>query len=266
MTKRERWPCALTIAGSDSGGGAGIQADLKTFAALEVHGTSVITSLTAQNPRRVIRAAATSPAMVHAQLVAVLEELPPHAAKTGMLQSAAVIRAVVSAWPRRSACPLVVDPVMVATSGAPLLRPDALRTLMRQLLPRATLITPNLDEAALLLGRALETPEDLRRAARELHERFGCAVLAKGGHLRGLATAADFFYDGRNELLLEAPLVRGVSTHGTGCTYAAAITAWLARGQDLPGAVQRAKEYVSGAIAASVRVRRHTVLGQLRQP
>ena len=263
MTARKRWPCALTIAGSDSGGGAGIQADLKTFAALGVHGTSVVTCLTAQNPRRVTRVAAASPAMVQAQLEAVLEELHPAAVKTGMLHSAALIRAVLAAWPERFAGPLVVDPVMVSTSGAPLLRPDAVRTLTRQWLPRATLITPNLDEASLLLDRPLRNVDALREAARELHERFGCAVLAKGGHLRGMLSAVDFYYDGRTELLLEAPFVRGVSTHGTGCTYAAAIAGYLALGHKLPGAVQRAKEYVTGAIAASVRVGRHTVLGHL---
>jgi len=255
----------MTIAGSDSGGGAGIQADLKTFASLGVHGSSVVTCLTAQNPRRVTRVAAVSPAMIQAQLEAVFEELRPDAVKTGMLYSAAVIRAVLAAWPRRPTFPLVVDPVMVSTSGAPLLRSDAVRTLTRQLLPRATLITPNLDEASLLLGRPLREVEDLRAAARELHERFGCAVLAKGGHLRGMRSAVDFFYDGRIELLLEAPFVRGVSTHGTGCTYAAAIAGYLALGHNLPGAVQQAKGYVTAAIAASVRVRRHTVLGHLWQ-
>ena len=265
MTARKSWPCALTIAGSDSGGGAGIQADLKTFAALGVHGTSVVSCLTAQNPRRVTRVMAASPAMVQAQLEAVFEELRPGAVKTGMLHSAAVIRAVLAAWPRHSACPLVVDPVMVSTSGAPLLRSDAVRTLTREWLPRATLMTPNLDEASLLLGRPVGNVEALRKAARELHERFGCAVLAKGGHLRGMRSAVDIFYDGRTELLLEAPFVRGVSTHGTGCTYAAAIAGYLALGHKLPSAVQRAKAYVTGAIAASVRVGRHTVLGHLWQ-
>jgi hydroxymethylpyrimidine/phosphomethylpyrimidine kinase len=255
----------MTIAGSDCGGGAGIQADLKTFASLGVHGSSVVTCLTAQNPRRVTRVQAISPAMVQAQFEAVFAELRPDAVKTGMLYSAAVIRAVLAAWPSRATLPLVVDPVMVSTSGAPLLRSDAVRTLTRQLLPRATLITPNLDEASLLLGRPLRKVEDLRAAARELHERFGCAVLAKGGHLRGMRSAVDFFYDGRIELLLEAPFVRGVSTHGTGCTYAAAIAGYLALGHKLPGAVQQAKEYVTAAITASVQVRRHTVLGHFWQ-
>jgi hydroxymethylpyrimidine/phosphomethylpyrimidine kinase len=172
-----------------------------------------------------------------------------------------VIRAFLAAWPRRNACPLVVDPVMVSTSGAPLLRPGAMRTLIDKLLPRAALITPNLDEASLRLERPIRDVEALREAARALHHRFGCAVLAKGGHLRGIRSAVDFYYDGRTELLLEAPWVQGVSTHGTGCTYAAAIAACLALGQKLPSAVQRAKNYVTRAIATSVRVGEHTVLG-----
>lgn len=252
-------PVALTIAGSDSGGGAGIQADLKTFAALGTHGTSAITCLTAQNPRGVTGIQAATPTLVREQIEAVCSELPPQAAKTGMLFSSAIIRAVVEAWQDRR-IPLVVDPVMVATSGARLLQPAAVRLLQDKLFPMATLLTPNLDEAALLTGLKLASEEDLRGAARLLHERHGCAVLMKGGHLRGTRDAVDIFYDGTTELLLSAPFVRGVSTHGTGCTYSAAITAWLARGADLPTSVSHAKEFITGAIAGSQRAGKHGVL------
>jgi len=265
MKRQTKVPTALTIAGSDSGGGAGIQADLKTFAALGVHGTTAVTCLTAQNPRRVSRIEAVSPAMVRAQIAAVFEELPPMAVKTGMLHSAPVIQAVLRELERQPECPLVVDPVMVATSGARLLRADAARMLLDRLIPRATLVTPNLDEAAILVGGAIEDVEGAREAAHTIHERYGCAALVKGGHLRGLRVAADFFYDGRRELLLESPYVRGVSTHGTGCTYAAAVTAYLAQGCSVAQAVERAKGYIARAIAGSVPVARHTALGFFRR-
>lgn len=262
MRKRSNIPVALTIAGSDSGGGAGVQADLKTFAALGVHGTSAITCLTAQNPRRVTAIEPCAPGMVRAQIEAVFEELPPRAIKTGMLYSAALIRAVVKALHRRRV-PLVVDPVMIATSGANLLARAAIRALTEELVPRATLITPNVPEAESLLGMRIREPEDLRHAARALHERFGCAALVKGGHLHSAAEAIDLFHDGRDELLLCAPRIHGVNNHGTGCTYAAAITAHLARGEELPRAVALAKEFISAAIARSQRAGRHDVLNHL---
>ena len=260
MSKNSNLPIALTIAGSDSGGGAGIQADLKTFAALGVHGTSAITCVTAQNPKQVLAVEPCSAAMVRKQLEAVFAELPPSAAKTGMLYSAEIIRAVAKFFRSRK-IPLVVDPVMVATSGRPLLKPDAIKILCRELLPLATLVTPNLPEAALLISRPLSSIEDLRHAARELHRRFGCAALVKGGHLRGAREAADIFFDGKIELLLTAPFVRGIRTHGTGCTYSAAIAAHLAGGLDLPTAVARAKEYITVAIAQSRKAAGHSVLG-----
>ncbi len=260
MPKPKDLPCALTIAGSDSGGGAGIQADLKTFASLDVHGTSAITCLTAQNPKGVRGIQAGKPEIVRQQIEAVLEELPPAGIKTGMLYSAAIIRAVASVLQTRKLPPLVVDPVMVATSGARLLKPGAIRDLCSKLLPLAALVTPNLDEAEILVEARLKSVEDLRSAARELHRRFGCAALVKGGHLRGLREAVDIFYDGRNELLLQAPFVRDVSTHGTGCTYSAAITGYLALGSKLPQAVEKAKEYITQAIARSRQVGHHSVL------
>jgi hydroxymethylpyrimidine/phosphomethylpyrimidine kinase len=255
-----RLPIALTIAGSDSGGGAGMQADLKTFASYGVHGTSAITCITAQNPRRVTGIQACSPEMVARQLDAVFDELPPTAAKTGMLYSSRIIEVVAAKLRERRCRWLVVDPVMVATSGAVLLKPNAINSMVKALVPLASLITPNLHEAELLLKRQLRSPEDLRTGARLLHESFGCAILMKGGHLRNLDQAVDIFRSGREELMLEARFVRGVSTHGTGCTYSAAITAGLARGLGLVDAVCRAKAYITQAIAQSKRTGRHSTL------
>ena len=260
MSKRPQLPVALTVAGSDSGGGAGIQADLKTFAALGVHGTSAITCITAQNPEGVRGIQACSVEVVRGQMEAVFEALRPAAVKTGMLYSAPIIRAVAEFFRRRRGVPLVVDPVMASTSGAQLLKPAAIRVLCADLLPLATLVTPNLDEAEILCGKKPASVEDLRAAARKLHERFGCAALVKGGHLRGLKEAVDIFYDGRQELLLSAPFIRGVSTHGTGCTYSAAIAGHLARGCSLPRAVQRGKEFITQAIARSQEAAGHGVL------
>jgi hydroxymethylpyrimidine/phosphomethylpyrimidine kinase len=261
MSRIRKRPVALAIAGSDSGGGAGLQADLKTFTALRVHGTGAITCLTAQNPRRVLAVEPCSPEMVRQQIEAVFEELRPAAVKTGMLFSVGIIRTVVDFFKTEKGLPLVVDPVMISTSGAVLLKPSARKALREQLLPLATLVTPNLDEAEMLTGRKIASVEDMRRAAREIHVRFGCAVLVKGGHLRGGREAADIFYDGRMELLLRAPFVRGVSTHGTGCTYSAAITAALALGHDLPSAVEIGKNHVTAAILRSYRIGKHSALG-----
>jgi hydroxymethylpyrimidine/phosphomethylpyrimidine kinase len=265
MLKRTRLPIALTIAGSDSGGGAGIQADLKTFASLGVHGTSAITCITAQNPKQVLGILACRPEIVLQQIEAVFAELPPAAVKTGMLYSAEIIRVVSRYFKRGQRPALVVDPVMVATSGARLLKPSAIDLLERELLPLAALVTPNLDEAEILVGDKLRSVEDLRAAARTLQRRFGCAALVKGGHLHGLKEAVDIFYDGRQELLLSAPFLRGVSTHGTGCTYSAAIAGYLARGRSLAQAVQQAKEYITQAIARSQTAAKHSVLNSFWQ-
>ena len=258
-------PVALTIAGSDSGGGAGVQADLKTFAALGVHGTSAIACLTAQNPKRVLAIEPCSPKMLRQQIEAVFEELPPRAVKTGMLFSAANLRVVVDFFGAQTAqvrVPIVVDPVMVSTSGAALLAPAAKKVLVENLLPLATLVTPNLDEAEILSGQKIREPEDLRSAARAIFSRFGCAVLAKGGHLDSSREAVDIFFDGQSELLLSAPFVKGISTHGTGCTYSAAICAGLALGHDLHGAVELGKIFITAAIAGSYKVGAHFALNQ----
>lgn len=260
MRKQKQIPVALTIAGSDSGGGAGIQADLKTFAALDVHGTSAVTCITAQNPRHVLAIQACQPEIVRGQIEAVMEELPPAAVKTGMLYSAEIIRVVVESCKKNRPLALVVDPVMISTSGSRLLKSSAINLLKNALLPLATLVTPNLDEAIILAGRDLKSPEDLRWAAKTIHERFGCAALIKGGHLRNSREAVDIFFDGKNELMLTAPFVKGVHTHGTGCTYSAAITGFLARGHELPDAVARAKEFISQAIAQSLSTGKYSLL------
>jgi hydroxymethylpyrimidine/phosphomethylpyrimidine kinase len=260
MPKRPQLPIALTIAGSDSGGGAGIQADLKTFAALGVHGTSAITCITAQNPKGVYGIQACSVEIVRRQIEAVFDAFRPAAVKTGMLYSAPLIHVVAEFLRRHPRPPLVVDPVMVSTSGAQLLKPAAVKALCVELLPLATLVTPNLHEAEILVGEKLNSVAGLRAAARELHQRFGCAALVKGGHLRGLREAVDTYYDGRQELLLSAPFIRGVSTHGTGCTFSAAIAGHLALGYSLGRAVHRAKEYITQAIAQSQTAAGHSVL------
>jgi hydroxymethylpyrimidine/phosphomethylpyrimidine kinase len=261
----KRMAVALTIAGSDSGGGAGIQADLKTFASLGVHGASAITCITAQNPKRVLGIQSCRPEIVRRQIEAVLSELPPSAVKTGMLYSTEIIRVVAAFFRRRKHPPLVVDPVMMASSGSRLLKPSAIESLMSELIPHAALVTPNLAEAEVLAGREPTSVEDMRLAAKEIHRRFGCAALVKGGHLRNSREAADVFFDGRDEWLLTAPFIKGVSTHGTGCTYSAAITGYLALGCGLIQAVSRAKEYISQAIAQSKAAAGQLVLNNFRR-
>jgi hydroxymethylpyrimidine/phosphomethylpyrimidine kinase len=260
MPRTKHCPVALTIAGSDSGGGAGIQADLKTFAAFGVHGASAITCLTAQNPRRVYAIESVSPKMLRLQIEAVFSELHPAAVKTGMLFSAENVRMAAGFFQKQNRLPLVVDPVMIASSGARLLKPEAIKALKQHLLPLATLVTPNLPEAGVLTGGKITNVETMRAAAREIHARFGCAALVKGGHLHGMREAVDVFFDGRTELLLTAPFIKGIRTHGTGCTYSAAITAALALGCHLPPAVGLAKNYVTRAIAHSYRAAGHFVL------
>ncbi len=279
MKVTEKRPVALTIAGSDSGGGAGIQADLKTFAALGVHGACAITSVTAQHPQGVLAIERVSPRLVQQQIEAVFEGLPPVAVKTGMLFSATNIgvitdffrsRAVVRPQARlKSSCKpvfLIVDPVMLATSGSRLLTPAAINRLLHDLLPLATLVTPNLSEAAVLGGQAIANIEDMRHSAKKIHARFGCAVLLKGGHLPDSTGAVDVFFDGRDELMLVAPRIRNIRTHGTGCTYSAAVTAALASGSDLPGAVKIAKDFITAAIAGSYLAGGHYSLNPIPLP
>lgn len=243
-------PIALTIAGSDSGGGAGIQADLKTFSALGAYGASVLTAVTAQNTRTVSAVELLSPALITAQLEAVFADLPPHAVKIGMLGNADNTEAVAAFLRRHAGTPVVVDPVMVAKSGDKLLHDSAIAALRDELLPLATLITPNLPEAGVLLGRNIDDAQAMTRAAEELLA-LGCrAVLLKGGHLAG-AHSNDLFTDGVQTLWLPAPRHPGRNTHGTGCTLSSAVTAHLAHGHALPDAVTRSKAYIQAAIAAA---------------
>jgi len=264
MLALRKIPITLTIAGSDSGGGAGIQADLKTFAAFGVHGTSAIACLTAQNPRRVLGIEPCSPQMLRLQLEALFEELPPAAAKTGMLFSAANIRVVAEFFKnqrRFARVPLIVDPVIVSTSGAKLLERGVLKFLTDRLLPLAALVTPNVPEAELLVGQKISSIKEMGDAARKIHSRWGCAVLLKGGHLRDGRHATDVFFDGKAETLLRAPFIENIRTHGTGCAYSAAICAALAQGQSLSQAVRTGKKFVTRAISASYRAGKHFALG-----
>ena len=260
MAARPSQPAALTIAGSDSSGGAGLQADLRTLVRLGVHGASVVTCVTAQNPDAVTAIHPTPAKVVAAQLDSVFGSLPIRAVKTGMLYSRAIIDAVAGRLAKRQRLSLVVDPVMLSSSGTPLLKPSAATTLANRLFPLAKLVTPNLDEAAALAKRRVREPEEMRDAARAIHEQFGCAVLVKGGHLK-TTEAIDLFYDGREEFLLSGPRVRGVSPPGTGCTYSAAITAFLAKGEPLPRAVELAKQHVAEAFSGVIRVGKHRFLG-----
>ena len=243
-------PVALTIAGSDSGGGAGIQADLRTFAALGVYGTCVLTAVTAQNSREVLRQEALSPGMVRAQLEAVMRDIGCEAAKTGMLGNAGIVAAVTDAVREYRIEQLVVDPVMAASSGGDLFAPEALDSLRDLLLPLALVLTPNLPEAERLVGSPLESPEAVRRAARRLHAMGARKIVIKGGHTHGSPSpsATDLFYDGKDFRELTAPRLDTPHTHGTGCTFSAAIAAHLARGADVERAVELAKAFVTEAI------------------
>ncbi|MEZ5317849.1 MAG: bifunctional hydroxymethylpyrimidine kinase/phosphomethylpyrimidine kinase [Vicinamibacterales bacterium] len=237
---------ALTIAGSDSGGGAGIQADLKTFAAHGVFGTSAVTAVTAQNTTGVLAVQALPPALVVAQIDAVLDDLGADAIKIGMLADAAIARAVAGVLEARRPPRVVLDTVMVAKGGAPLLSPDAVEVLRARLLPLATVITPNTPEAEALTGRSIASIDDQRDAARALLDLGARAVIVKGGHLDG--DAVDVVADGTTIVELRAPRVPTRHTHGTGCTFSSAVAARLALGDDLADAARRAKDYVTGAI------------------
>jgi len=249
-------PVSLTIAGSDSGGGAGIQADLKTFAALGVFGASAITCVTAQNPSSVSGVTSLEPDMVARQIKAVCDSFPIGAAKTGMLFSADIIRTVAMADVRQGIPVLVVDPVMVAASGARLLQDDAVEVMCDELLPQARVITPNLHEAEILAGHPISSEEELRSTAREIGDRFDVACVVKGGHLAS-EEVVDVLYDEGEEFVFTAPRVDAVESHGAGCAFSAAITAYLARGELLSEAVNKAKEYVREALRQAHHAGRH---------
>lgn len=239
-------PIALTIAGSDPSGGAGIQADLKTFHQLGVYGEAAVTLITVQNTLGVQRVEILAADLIEAQISAVLSDIPPHAAKTGALGNAEVVRAI-SRMAATFTFPLVVDPVMVSKAGSPLLSPDAVSAILTDLLPRAYLLTPNLPEAEALTGLPTGTREQVRDAARWLADRGAQAVLIKGGHSTG-KTSVDVLFHGNTFLEFPADRIATSHTHGTGCTFSAAITGLLASGLPLSLAVDRAKAFITEAI------------------
>jgi len=245
-------PVAITIAGSDSGGGAGIQADLKTFAATGVHGTTAVTSITAQNTRAVTAVVDLEAEIIKRQIQAVAEDIGVDAGKTGMLHTEKIIKAVafeVSKYP----FPLVVDPVMIAKSGAPLLKPEAMDSLKKHLLARATVVTPNKFEAEKLTNRTIENLEDAKTAAKEISEMGPEAVVVKGGHIN-LQYATDVLYRKGKYEIFETPRLNVKTTHGTGCSFSAAIAAELAKGKDVPLAVKNAKKFITLAIKFGLNI------------
>ena len=250
-----QYPRLLTIAGSDSGGGAGIQADLKTFAALGCFGMTAITALTAQNTTGVRAIHGVPPDMLASQIDAVLEDIGVDAVKIGMLHSPEIVHAVASAIDRHALPHVVLDPVMVATSGAVLIDNPAIAALVRELFGRAVLITPNLDEAALLVSRPLANEADMQAAANELLAKGARAVLVKGGHLPGEVVSDLLQVAGAAPHWMRAPRIATANTHGTGCTLSSAIAAHLALGCSLRDAVEAARAYVRGALQAGAGVR-----------
>ena len=248
-----RPPTAMTIAGSDSGGGAGIQADLKTFAALGVYGTSALTAITAQNTLGVTSIHEIPTDLIAAQIQAIISDIGADVVKTGMLSSSAIIETVAQELRRHTVTRLVVDPVMVAKGGDRLLREDAVDALRTSLLALATVITPNMPEAEVLTGIAVRTPKDASEAARRIVAMGANSVVVKGGHLSD-GDAVDTFYDGQALREFRAQRIDTKNTHGTGCTFASAIAAGLAKGLALEEAVAQAKAYVTEAIRANLDV------------
>ncbi len=245
-------PSAMTIAGSDSGAGAGIQADLKTFAALGVYGTSVITAVTAQNTYSVTDIHELPVETVVAQIDAVMEDIGADAVKTGMLSSPEIIGAVAERVKALSMPNLVVDPVMVAKSGDRLLRKEAARSLIEELLPLATVVTPNIPETEALVGYAVESDADVQKAARDIARMGAASVVIKGGHREG--PVVDTLYSDGVFREFSAPRIETKNTHGTGCTFASAVAAYLARGRSVEQAVYHAKEYVTESIRSAYSI------------
>ena len=239
---------ALTIAGSDSSGGAGIQADLKTMTMNGVYGMSAITALTAQNTTGVTGIMEVTPEFLEKQLDAVFSDIFPDAIKTGMVSSSELIRVIAEKLKQYNASNIVVDPVMVATSGAKLISDDAIETLKENLLPLATVITPNIPEAEVLSGMTITSEDDMVEAAKIIYETYGCAVLCKGGHQ--VNDANDLLYSADGPVWFKGKRIDNSNTHGTGCTLSSAIASNLAKGKSLEEAVKAAKDYISGALAA----------------
>ena len=243
---------ALTIAGSDSSGGAGIQADIKTMTANGVFAMSAVTALTAQNTTGVTDILEATPAFLAAELDAVFTDIYPDAVKIGMVSSSALIEVIAEKLRQYGAERIVVDPVMVATSGARLISETAVETLKEYLLPLATVLTPNIPEAELLSGMTITGPEGMEAAARTISERYGCAVLCKGGHQ--VNDADDLLWRGETGKWFHGRRINNPNTHGTGCTLSSAIASNLAKGYDLDTSVERAKEYISGALSAMLNL------------
>jgi hydroxymethylpyrimidine/phosphomethylpyrimidine kinase len=243
---------ALTIAGSDSGGGAGIQADLKTFSAFGIFGTSVITAITAQNLSGVSGVQPVPPEMVKMQLIAVMEGFPITAIKTGMLFSKEIITIVAQVLTDFPSVPIVVDPVFISTSGHSLIEDEAIESLKRHLLPLAYLVTPNIPEAERILAEEIKSVTDSERAAQTLFKRFGVPFLVKGGHLAD--KPVDILYDGQSLTTFQSSRSYEVNSHGSGCTFASAITASLAAGQGLQNSISIAKKYISQALNTPLRL------------
>ena len=239
---------ALTIAGSDCSGGAGIQADLKTMTMNGVFAMSAITALTAQNTTGVRAIQEATPEFLRDQIDAVFEDIRPDAVKIGMVSSAELIRVIADRLTYYKAENIVVDPVMVATSGSELMKTDAVSVLTRELLPLATLVTPNIPEAEVLSGQSVRTKEDMERVAKMIGDTYGCAVLLKGGH--SINDANDLLYANGNYKWFSGKRINNPNTHGTGCTLSSAIASNLAKGYDLETSIHRAKDYISGALAA----------------
>ena len=252
---RFAYPRVLSIAGSDSSGGAGIQADLKTIAALGCYGMTAITALTAQNTQGVRAIHGVPPAMLRAQIDAVLDDIGAHAVKIGMLHSPDIVLTVAEAIDRHALQKVVLDPVMVATSGAVLIDNPAIAVLVRELFGRASVVTPNLDEAALLVGRSLDSEQAMEAAARELLAMGARAVLLKGGHLAGDLVSDLLLMQNGEVHWMRAPRIHTANTHGTGCTLSSAMAAQLALGATLLEAVQAAHAFVRAALQAGARVR-----------
>lgn len=238
---------ALTIAGSDSSGGAGIQADIKTMTVHGVYAMSAITALTAQNTTGVSGIYEVSPEFLAKQLDSIFTDIPPHAVKVGMVSSAELVQVIAQKLREYGAKKIVVDPVMVSTSGSRLISEDAVETLGRELFPIADLLTPNIPEAEVLTGMSIRIPEEMEQAARQIGERFDCAVLCKGGHQ--VNSANDFLWQKSGDCWFYGERIQNPNTHGTGCTLSSAIASNLAKGLTLEEAVKRAKQYLSGALS-----------------
>jgi len=250
---QKRIHTALTIAGSDSSGGAGIQADIKTFQALGVYGMSAITAITVQNTKAVYAIQEIAPAMVHDQITCLFDDIPIDAVKIGMVSSVKLIEAIADALEQVQRPPVVLDPVMISKSGYALLKEDARQALVRRLFPLAEVVTPNIHEAEALVSRTIADENQMESAAQQIAALGASKVVVKGGHMHGLE-ATDILFDGQSFRRLSSPRLSTRNTHGTGCTFSSAIAAYLARGEAFFDAVHKAKVYISGAIGHALTI------------